>query len=138
MSWCNFWLFSLPRIYNEWHIIHTVVDYKIFQDVKRSTVQHLKITTPIYPVKVLPVKHCQNLETKLFFKTLCFKLYITINIIWQKYYFLFFSSLWNHGHSNSGPPFFFPTNEIARNKICSVDLLNGHEWRKIGYMYRRE
>jgi hypothetical protein len=26
----------------------------------------------------------------------------------------------------------FPTNEIARNKICSVDLLNGHEWRKVG------
>jgi hypothetical protein len=26
----------------------------------------------------------------------------------------------------------FPTNEIARNKICSADLLNGHEWRKVG------
>jgi hypothetical protein len=29
-------------------------------------------------------------------------------------------------------PKIFPTNEIARNKICSVDLLNGHEWRKVG------
>ena len=28
----------------------------------------------------------------------------------------------------------FPTNEIARNKICSADLLNGHEWRKVGYV----
>ena len=28
-------------------------------------------------------------------------------------------------------PKIFPTNEIARNKICSVDL-NGHEWRKVG------
>jgi len=26
----------------------------------------------------------------------------------------------------------FPTNEIAQNKICSFDLLNGHEWRKVG------
>jgi hypothetical protein len=26
----------------------------------------------------------------------------------------------------------FPTNEIVRNKICSVDLLNCHEWRKVG------
>ena len=25
-----------------------------------------KITTPIFPVNVLPVKHCQNLKTKLF------------------------------------------------------------------------
>ena len=25
----------------------------------------------------------------------------------------------------------FPTNEIARNKICSAALLNGHEWRKV-------
>ena len=24
-----------------------------------------------------------------------------------------------------------PTNEIAQNKICSADLLNGHEWRKV-------
>jgi hypothetical protein len=29
-------------------------------------------------------------------------------------------------------PKIFPTNEIARNKICSVDLLNCHEWRKVG------
>jgi hypothetical protein len=29
-------------------------------------------------------------------------------------------------------PKIFPTNEIARNKICSADLLNGHEWRKVG------
>jgi hypothetical protein len=29
-------------------------------------------------------------------------------------------------------PKIFPTNEIARNKICSVDLLNRHEWRKVG------
>ena len=29
-------------------------------------------------------------------------------------------------------PKIFQTNEIARNKICSVDLLNGHEWRKVG------
>ena len=28
-------------------------------------------------------------------------------------------------------PKIFPTNEIARNKICSVDL-NSHEWRKVG------
>jgi hypothetical protein len=28
-------------------------------------------------------------------------------------------------------PKIFPTNEIARNKICSADLLNGHEWRKV-------
>ena len=28
-------------------------------------------------------------------------------------------------------PKIFPTNEIARNKICSADL-NGHEWRKVG------
>jgi hypothetical protein len=26
-------------------------------------------------------------------------------------------------------PKIFPTNEIARNKICSVDLLNRHLWR---------
>jgi hypothetical protein len=26
----------------------------------------------------------------------------------------------------------FPTNEIARNKKCSADLLNEHEWRKVG------
>ena len=26
----------------------------------------------------------------------------------------------------------FPTNKIARNKLCSADLLNGHEWRKVG------
>ena len=26
----------------------------------------------------------------------------------------------------------FPTNEIVRNKTCSVDLLNCHEWRKVG------
>ena len=25
-----------------------------------------------------------------------------------------------------------PNNEIARNKICTVDILNGHEWRKVG------
>ena len=29
-------------------------------------------------------------------------------------------------------PKIFPANEIARNKICSVDLLNGHEWSKVG------
>ena len=29
-------------------------------------------------------------------------------------------------------PIYFPTNEIARSKICSVDLMNGHEWRKVG------
>ena len=29
-------------------------------------------------------------------------------------------------------PKIFPTNEIARSKICSVDLLNRHEWRKVG------
>ena len=29
-------------------------------------------------------------------------------------------------------PKIFPTNEIARNKICSAELLNGHEWRKVG------
>ena len=29
-------------------------------------------------------------------------------------------------------PKIFPINEIARNKICSFDLLNGHEWRKVG------
>jgi hypothetical protein len=29
-------------------------------------------------------------------------------------------------------PKIFPTNEIARNKICSADLLNGPEWRKVG------
>jgi hypothetical protein len=29
-------------------------------------------------------------------------------------------------------PKIFPTNEIARNKICSADLLNDHEWRKVG------
>ena len=29
-------------------------------------------------------------------------------------------------------PKIFPTNEIARNKICSVDPLNRHEWRKVG------
>ena len=29
-------------------------------------------------------------------------------------------------------PKIFPTNHIARNKICSVELLNGHEWRKVG------
>jgi hypothetical protein len=43
------------------------------------------------------------------------------------------------GHSGGQPSIFcfkvpkiFPTNHIARNKICSVDLLNGHEWRKVG------
>jgi hypothetical protein len=30
-------------------------------------------------------------------------------------------------------PKIFPTNEIARNKICSAALLNGHEWRKVGW-----
>ena len=29
-------------------------------------------------------------------------------------------------------PKIFPTNEIARSKIISVDLLNSHEWRKVG------
>ena len=29
-------------------------------------------------------------------------------------------------------PKIFPTNETARNKIYSVDLPNGHEWRKVG------
>jgi hypothetical protein len=29
-------------------------------------------------------------------------------------------------------PKIFPTNEIARNKICSADVLNGHEWRRVG------
>jgi hypothetical protein len=29
-------------------------------------------------------------------------------------------------------PKIFPTNEMARNKICSVDPLNRHEWRKVG------
>jgi hypothetical protein len=29
-------------------------------------------------------------------------------------------------------PKILPTNEILRNKICSADLLNGHEWRKVG------
>ena len=29
-------------------------------------------------------------------------------------------------------PKIFPTNEIARNKICSADLLNEHEWGKVG------
>ena len=29
-------------------------------------------------------------------------------------------------------PKIFPTNEIARNKICSAEFLNGHEWRKVG------
>jgi hypothetical protein len=33
-------------------------------------------------------------------------------------------------------PKIFPTNEIARNKICSVDLLNGHEGRKVGWCCR--
>ena len=50
-------------------------------DLRRILKNKLKITTPIFPVKVLPVKHCQNLKTKLFFKTLCFKLNITINNI---------------------------------------------------------
>ena len=29
-------------------------------------------------------------------------------------------------------PKIFSTNEIARNKICLADLLNGHAWRKVG------
>jgi hypothetical protein len=28
--------------------------------------------------------------------------------------------------------FMYNINEIARNKICSVDFPNGHEWRKVG------
>ena len=55
-------------------ILHAVVDYKIFQDVKRSGTTLKNNTTPIFPVKVLPIKNCQNLKTKLFFKTLCFKI----------------------------------------------------------------
>jgi hypothetical protein len=35
-------------------------------------------------------------------------------------------------------PIIFPTNEIARNKICSADLLNGHEWRKVGCVVENE
>jgi hypothetical protein len=31
-----------------------------------------------------------------------------------------------------------PTNEIARNKICSADLLNGHEWRKVGCVFENK
>ena len=29
-------------------------------------------------------------------------------------------------------PKIFLANEISRNEIGSVDLLNGHEWRKVG------
>jgi Cdc6-like AAA superfamily ATPase len=35
-------------------------------------------------------------------------------------------------------PKILPTNEIARNKICSADLLNGHEWRKVGCVVREK
>ena len=42
--------------------------------------------------------------------------------------FLLESSTTNQSIPNN---IIFPTNEIARNKICSADLLNGHEWRKV-------
>jgi hypothetical protein len=35
-------------------------------------------------------------------------------------------------------PKIFATNEIARNKICSVNLLNGHEWRKVGCVVEKK
>jgi hypothetical protein len=35
-------------------------------------------------------------------------------------------------------PKIFPNNEIARNKIGSADLLNGHEWRKVGCVVKNK
>jgi hypothetical protein len=39
---------------------------------------------------------------------------------------------WRSEEQAKKVPKIFPTNEIARNKICSADLLNGHEWMKVG------
>ena len=38
-----------------------------------------------------------------------------------------------HGEEQAeGVPRVFPTGEVARSGVCSADLLNGHEWRKVG------
>ena len=36
------------------------------------------------------------------------------------------------GEQAGNDPKVFPTNGMARNGVCSVGLLNGDEWRRVG------
>jgi hypothetical protein len=50
----------------------------------------------------------------------------------ERYIYFICRFCWNVATYEWKVPKIFPTNKIARNKICSADLLNGHDWRKVG------
>jgi hypothetical protein len=97
--------------------------------VEKSS-QALEFRTPLFPHLVPPAIMVWIFVWKYIFEPF---IHILQHFVLQ----LSRSTNWNglavHSEEQAKEvPKIFPTNEIARNKICSADLLNGHEWRKVG------